>query len=67
MSAASMPQASPLRPISHWRIGYWPMLIALMLKTQDLRQFDRKTAADDRDPRRAGDKSSDAGHGRPLR
>jgi hypothetical protein len=43
------------------------MLIALMLKTQSLRQFDRNTAADDRDPRRTGDKRSDARNRRPLR
>jgi hypothetical protein len=43
------------------------MLIALMLKTQCLRQFDRYTAAGDRDPRRTGDKPSDARNRRPSR
>ena len=35
-----MPQASPLRPISHWRSGSPEKFIALMLKTQLLRQCD---------------------------
>ena len=35
-----MPEARPLRPISHWRSGWPPMLIVRMLKTQSLRQWD---------------------------
>jgi len=40
-----MPQASPLRPISHWRSGKPATVIARMLKSQPLRQFDRGAGA----------------------
>jgi hypothetical protein len=43
------------------------MLIALMLKTQSLRQFNRKASADHRDARRAGKKPSYPRNRRPLR
>lgn len=35
-----MPQASPLRAISHWRSGNPATVITLMLKSQPLRQLD---------------------------
>ena len=36
-----MPDATPLRPISHWRSEKPAMVSALVLKTQPFRQFDR--------------------------
>ena len=39
-----MPQARPLRPISHWRTERLPTFITLMLKSQSFRQFDRLAA-----------------------
>src|ERR1051326_78705 len=38
-SATIIPDARPLRPISHWRTGWPPMLIVRMLKAQLLRQW----------------------------
>jgi hypothetical protein len=65
--AAVTPDNSPLIAISHWRTGTWPILIALMLKTQSLRKLDRVPAADDRDTRAAGDETPHASHGGPVR
>src|SRR5438552_1889348 len=42
-SASVMPEASPLRPISHWRSGT-PAMIALVLKSQPFRQLHGLTA-----------------------
>jgi hypothetical protein len=43
--AQAIPQATPLRPISHWRRETPATVITLVLKSKPLRQFDRLAAA----------------------
>jgi len=64
-NATAMPQASPLSPISHWRSGNPATVIALMLKSQPFRQFDRLAAPAERKLRFAGSQLSDPRDPRP--
>src|ERR1700712_3689664 len=65
-SASAMPDATPLRPISHWRSGKPAMLMTLVLKTQRLRQCDRLAAVGERNAWLTGDELTDAADPRPL-
>jgi hypothetical protein len=65
-SASAMPDASPLRPISHWRSGKPAMIMTLVLKTECLRQFDRLAAVGERNPWLTGDDLTDATDPRPF-
>ena len=55
-----MPDAMPLRPISHWRSGKPAMIMTLVLKTQRLRQFGRLAAVGERNAWLTGDELTDA-------
>lgn len=61
-----MPQARPLRPITHWRSGSPATFIALMLKTQSLRQFDGGAGAGERKGWLTSRQRPDARDPRPM-
>ena len=58
--ASIMPEISPLRPISHWRSGKPAMIIALVLKTQLLRQLHALAAMREGNVSLTGCKRADA-------
>jgi len=60
-----MPDTSPLRPISHWRIETAAIVVAKVLKAQPLRKFNGPPAADQGKGRSKGGERSDASHAGP--
>jgi len=66
-SAQAMPQASPLRPTSHWRSGNAATFVTRMLKSQPFRQLERLAAAGEGEWSLTGGQRAYARHSRRLR
>ena len=62
-----MPDASPLRPIAHWRSVIVAIVVVSVLKTQCLRYFNGPPAADQGKGRSGGDERSDTADRGPGR